>query len=317
MAQNYFPDSGLFEENKMELSNIITGTKFFEFINNIDDLILDLLYSPENGYVNLSSKDAIIQAENKIRYFDEYVNKIIEEAKLNNIKDIVEEKRNFLIEAIKKHYSEQTIVWCDEVYQNCIENCKTIIAINRDEKETVNKNIQKVQYITNWISDIKNLTDKEKTDLYNQFQKELDETIRSNKFENPKNKTSNEQIYLELFFKIKNKDFININLDSYTDELTKEDLNYLKQIQTNLSTYKINSIIDEIDLIESAIQISDLKTDKEKYEFIKEVLNDFILYKSENKKLAQEDKISVIKNRILKFKNSLNYFKNLIKQEKI
>ena len=301
----------------MELSNIITDTKFFEFINNLDDLILDILYNPDNGYINLASKSAIVEAENKIRYFDECVNKTMQEAELNDVKDIIEEKRKFLIEAIKKHYIQQTIVWCDEVYQDYIENCKTIIAINRDEEETVNKNIQKVQFITNWISDIKNLSDKEKTDLYNQFQKELDETIRNNKFKNPKNKTSNEQIFLELFFKIRDKDFINLNIDSYTDELIKEDLNYLKQIQANLSTYKINSIIDEIDLIESGIQISDLKTDKEKYEFIKEVLNDFMFYKSENKKLAQEDKISVIKNRILKFKNSLNYFKNLIKQEKI
>ena len=135
----------------MELSNIITSTKFFEFINNLDDLILDILYNPENGFVNLTSKNAIIEAENRIRSFDESANKIIEEAKLDNVQNIVEEKRNYLINTIKKHCDKQTLIWCDEIFHNCIDNCKTIIAINRDDKETVDKNIQKVLFIINWI----------------------------------------------------------------------------------------------------------------------------------------------------------------------
>lgn len=302
----------------MELSNIITSTKFFEFINNLDDLILDILYNPENGFVNLTSKNAIIEAENRVRYFDESANKIIEEAKLDNVQNIVEEKRNYLINTIKKHCDKQTLIWCDEIYHNCIDNCKTIIAINRDDKETVDKNIQKVLFIINWISNIKNLSEGEKNNLYNQFKKELNETIKANKFEIPNNKiNSNEQIYLKLFFEIRNKDFINTDLDSYANDLTKEDLNYFKQIQASLSTYKINSVIDEINLAESAILLLNLKTDKEKYDFIKEIINDFTMCKIENKKITQEDKITAVKNRILKFKNSLNYFKDLIKQEKV
>ena len=301
----------------MEIKNIIKSTNFLDFVNNMDDLALEILYDPDSGYVNLTSKRAIDEAQNKLKYFDENIEKLIEKTNLDNTDKIIKEKREFLISVIKKHYKEQALVWCDEVYRNSMENCKTIIALNKDNKQIADNTFQKAIAMISWLSDIKKLSTKEENILFEQFNKELDEIIKSNGYKLLKPRTkSDETVFLDLFNKIKDRDFTNMDINSYSEDLTRYDLNYFKQIQTDLSTYKSTSIKDEIDIIQGAFSILNLKDNKEKYEFLKEVINDFMSFKAQNKKLSQEDKIHLIKHRVLIFKDRINYFKNQIKTEK-
>ncbi len=301
----------------MEINNIIKSADFLEFVNNLDELVLDILYNQNTGYANLTSKTAINEAQNKLKEFDENARKLLENAALDDVSGVIEEKRQDLICAIKKHYNQQIFIWCDEIYKNCIENCKISIAINRDNIELSDKEFQKALNMISWISNVKQLSSDEEQVLFEQFNKELDEMIKSNTYELLKNKTkSDEKKFLELFYKIDTEDFLKLDLEKENEYLTKEDLNYFKQIQQNLSTYKSTSIKDEVSLLKNAIQILNLKDNKGKYIFIKEILNDFISFRIENKKLTNDDKITLVKRRISIFKDNSNYFKNQIKQEK-
>lgn len=297
--------------------SIIESANFFEFANSLDDLILEILYDSNKGYINTISKEAITQAQDKINYFDENTFKLIEEYKISNAENLIKEKRETLLSVIRKHYQEQALIWCDEIYRNCIENCKTLIAINRDNPEIADKNFQKALALINWISSVKNLNQKEQNILLDDFNRELDEIIKSNKYNLLQNRIkSDEKTFIELYEKVKTEEFLELNLLNYEEKLSKEDFEYFKQLQNSLSSYKANSIKDEVRLIETGFEFLNLKNDKDKYDFIKQVLNDFSYSRFENKKLTKKDKAVLVKERILIFKNGDNYFKNLIKQEK-
>ncbi len=301
----------------MEINNIIKSADFLEFVNNLDELVLDILYNQNTGYINLTSKMAINEAQNKLKEFDDNTRKLIEESGLDDVSGVIEEKREELIGVIKKHYENQVFIWCDEIYKNCIENCKISIAINRDDIKASDKEFQKVLNMISWISNVKQLSSDEEHILFEQFNKELDKMIKSNTFELLKNKTkSNENKFLEFFYKIDDEEFLKIDFNKENESLTKDDINYFKQIQQSLISFKSTSVKDEFNLLKNALQILNLNNAKEKYDFLKEVLNDFISFKIENKKLTNEDKISLVKRRISIFKDKSNYFKNQIKQDK-
>ncbi len=301
----------------MEINNIIKSADFLEFVNNLDELVLDILYNQNSGYINLTSKTAINEAQNKLKEFDDSVRKLIEESELDDTSNVIREKREELISAIKKHYEQQVFIWCDEIYKNCLENCKVSIAINRDNVQISDKEFQKVLNMISWISNVKQLSLDEEHILFEQFNKELDKMIKSNTYELLKNKTrSNENKFLEFFYKIDDEEFLKFDFDKENETLTKEDINYFKQIQQSLNSFKSTSVKDEFNLLKNAIQILNLNNPKEKYDFLKEILNDFISFKIENKKLTNDDKITLVKRRISIFKDKSNYFKNQIKQDK-
>ena len=50
----------------MNKDDIVQETKYLELINNIDNLIFEFLYSEDNGYTKLSSKDAVVNSNKLI-----------------------------------------------------------------------------------------------------------------------------------------------------------------------------------------------------------------------------------------------------------
>ncbi|MBR6298115.1 MAG: hypothetical protein IKR34_02605, partial [Candidatus Gastranaerophilales bacterium] len=213
------------------MNSIIESANFFEFANSLDDLILEILYDSNKGYINTISKEAITQAQDKINYFDENTFKLIEEYKISNAENLIKEKRETLLSVIRKHYQEQALIWCDEIYRSCIENCKTLIAINRDNQEIVDKNFQKALALINWISNIKNLNQEEQNILLEGFNRELDEIIKSNKYDVLQNRIkSDEKTFVELYEKVKTEEFLELNLLNYEEKLSKEDFEYFKQL---------------------------------------------------------------------------------------
>ena len=86
------------------MNNLAKNIKKVEFINNLDNLINELLYSKNNGYINLSSKEAVDGAIEVIEQFDNEVLKLCDEVDFENLDEIIQEKKNELIYQIKKHY---------------------------------------------------------------------------------------------------------------------------------------------------------------------------------------------------------------------
>ena len=120
---------------------------------------------------------------------------------------------------------------------------------------------------------------------------------------------------------IKNpKEFTQIKLSDFTSKISAYDMSCFKKMQNELLTYKKTELTDEINLIDTSIELMELKDESEKYKFIKEVYNDFNRYRIKNKQLEEEDKLKLIKRRMKLFpkngKSSGKYFKELLSYDK-
>lgn len=306
----------------MDLKNIIMSAEYLEFINKLDNIAYEILYSDENGYINLTSKEAVFEAKNKILEFEKKIEILKKDVFFENSGDIIKSKREKLAKEVKKHYEKQALLWCEEIYEETIENILTEILINKDDKETIDINFQKALSLISWIVEVKGLNEYEENLLLNDFNQKFDKTLKNKRvdFVSKMPEKSDESLFLKFYNLIisNEEEFLNIIFEEYSQKLITLDINYLKQLQNELKTYKNTQIKDEILIILSGVDILNLKNDKDKYDFILQVRNDFSSFKFENKKITKEDKISLVKTRIqifkenLNSKNSLNYFKKLI-----
>ena len=119
--------------------NLLSGISYVEFINNIDNLINELLYSPDNGYTALYSKNAVMSAQKVLDKFNHESQKLKRQVDFPDSDKIIDEKRADLIKQIKKHYEAQQLAWADEVYGNMLENCFLQASIFKDDKEVKDK----------------------------------------------------------------------------------------------------------------------------------------------------------------------------------
>ncbi len=304
------------------MNNLAKNIKKVEFINNLDNLINELMYSKNNGYINLSSKEAVDGAIEVIEQFDNEVLKLCDEVDFENLDEIIQEKKNELIYQIKKHYYSQVTIWANEVYENIINNALLSISVNKTNKSYIDKIYNRGLCAISWYCGVINLNKKEQTNLIKDFNEQITKALNSkdSDFIQQELKTkTNSKYFLELRKLILNDEdkFLSLKLDT-TDKLSKEDIVYFKKIQTELNTYKKNFIKDTIILINSAIESLNLKDENKTVDFIKQVENDFRYYISQNSKLEFENQIELIKKRMQIFqefnlKNQKgNYFKKLI-----
>ena len=63
----------------MLVQNIIKSTRYIDTINKLDNLLNELLYSQESGYIYMSSKDIINNAPIIIEKFNHQADKITKE----------------------------------------------------------------------------------------------------------------------------------------------------------------------------------------------------------------------------------------------
>ncbi len=304
------------------MNNLAKSIRNVEFINNLDNLINELLYSKEKGYVNLTSKEAIDEAMNVIEEFDNDVLKLCDDVDIKNLDEIIQEKKNELIYQIKKHYYSQVAIWADEVYKNIITNTTLAISINKANKTYTDKVYNRGLCAISWYCGMMNIDKKEQTNLIKNYNEKIIKALNSKDSDYIQQETktkTNPKYFLELRNLILSNEekFLNLKLDT-NNKLSKEDITYFKKIQSELNTYKKNYIKDTIMLINSGIECLKLKNEEQIVEFIKQVENDFRYYISQNSKLDFENQVELIKKRIeifksLNTKNSkTNYFKNLI-----
>ena len=307
----------------MNNENLLTSISYLEFINNIDNLVFDLLYSPNNGFTGLLSKNAVTSAQGYLEKFNHEAEKIKRQVDFNNADKIIEDKNNDLIKKIKKHYNIQVVAWADEVYQNMIENCFLQASAFRDDKDIQDKIYAKILSCVSWMANIHNLTDDEMSKIIKINLDKFYRALNSNDSDFiPKAsiQKTDPNSYLEirdLILKDKDK-FLTIDFNSLNDKLDSSDIQKFNRTKNDIQTSKINSIKDDILLINSAIDVLKIKNNDEKYNFIKLVENDFYNSDVQTDNLDENKKIELIKRRMKLFKNSLNndsiseYFKSRI-----
>ena len=304
------------------MNNLAKSIRNVEFINNIDNLINELLYSKEKGYINLNSKEAIDEAINVIEEFDNDVLKLCDDIDIENLDDIIQEKKNELIYQIKKHYYSQVTIWANEVYKNIIDNTTLAVSLNKTNKNYTDKVYNRGLCAISWYCGMMNLEKKEQTNLIKDYNEKILKALNSKNSDYIQQELkikTNSGYFLELRSLILNNEekFLNLKLDT-TNKLSKEDITYFKKIQTDLNTYKKNYIKDTIMLVNSGVESLNLKDENQTVDFIKQVENDFRYYISQNSKLDIETQAELVKKRIQIFKSSnmkntkSNYFKNLI-----
>lgn len=303
----------------MDFKQIIESIRHLEFINNLDNSINKLLYSADFGYINFTSKEALLNFEKYISKFDSECEKISSNTRTPNKDKIIEIKKKEYLTQIKKHFETQTLNWAQEIYQNRIENCLFQAAINKTNQAKLDEIYSNALCAISWIVEVNFLDEANKKTLIDNFNLEFEFALKSNDsnlLAEPNPKTSSFKRFMELFNLIQKDsgEFLNHNLDFENSFLTKEDLASFKQKQADLLTFKKTNVLDEISLINFALENLNLKKDEQKYQFIKEVENDFNLFISNNKKLDETNKIEIIKRRMNLFykKDKQDYYKKVL-----
>ncbi len=302
----------------MEINNIIDSINHVEFLNKIDNLIFKLLFDEKEGYYNLRSKEAIEENEYYIEKFNQETENLLSDYKVADVTNLINEKRNEYILKLKEHFFRQSDIWADEVYLNLIENCIFMAKINKNDKNALDKIYHRGLSAISWISSIKNFEQKSKQNILDTFQNDFLKAVNS-KEENLNNKQTKTDFttFLKLYFMPyeNEEEFLKTELSDFQDKLNEKDITFLSTIKNKFSTYKKNEIKDEIALIFAAIEISKQKEEKSKYNFINEINNDFKAFYTQNKKLDENDKITLVKKRIEVFKNSAEkYYKKTLSE---
>ncbi len=288
--------------------NLLSGISYVEFINNIDNLINELLYSPDNGYTALYSKNAVMSAQKVLDKFNHESQKLKRQVDFPDSDKIIDEKRADLIKQIKKHYEAQQLAWADEVYGNMLENCFLQASIFKNDKEVKDKIYARILSGVSWIANIHNLDDEAMNKLIKLNVSKFHQALNSNDSDFiPKVNAENTDYVLFLEFRdliLKDKDkFLLTDFNSLSEKLIDEDIKYFDRLKRDLKTYKINTVKDDILLVNSAMDILKIKNSHEKYNFIKLIENDF---NSELDKIDENKKIELVKRRMQLFKNSLH-----------
>ena len=298
----------------MNIENIIKSANFLDFINSLDNLIFEILYSKETGYTLLSSKDAVNEAKNYISRFDNEAIKIANSNKISNFEKIINEKKQELIAQIQKHHKKEVLNWVYDVYENMKENCIFIASINKNNPEIVSKAKSRAYQVLNWFSIIQNYNEIEKKNIAFEFEKEFQEALLKSDedyIQKKSPKTSNPDCYLKIRDLIleNRENFLSLDLNKFTQELESNDLTYFFKLQNKLNTSETTEIIDEFQLVNCALNILELDEINEKYQFIKQINND-IECAQKNTSLKEDDKINIIKRRMELYQNAFKYFKN-------
>ena len=299
------------------MDNIISSISRVDFINKINLLIQDLLYSPENGYILLKSKDAIDGFSKVVEKYNYESSKISKESGFAKADEFIKLKEKDLMLAIQKHYDSQVLVWIDEVFDVAIDNLLLDLSLDKTRKDEIYNH---VYALIDWAVEVKNLSINERNKIIEEVKKEFETVLNAKSCDlialnNPKKSDCKE--FIEVWNSIKNvDDFLNLNLDDFNSKLSKEDISYFQNLKNQLSGFQKIAILDEIDLVNTSIEIAKIQTDDKKYDFISQINRDFAFHLKQNKNLNEEEKIKLIKRRIKLFcdenENCKMYYKQLI-----
>ena len=298
----------------MDIKNLVKSASYLDFINRLDNLIFEILYSKENGYTILTSKEAINEAQNYILKFDNESSKIASNSDFSNKDEIINSKKQELIFQIQKHYKKELFNWIYSVYSTMKDNCILTVSINKNNPKIVSEAKQKAFYVLDWFLNIQNYNETDREYIRLELEKEFQEAIMKNDEDYisknaPQNSDISEYMNLRNLVLTDEKAFLNVDLAKLNLKLSESDLAYFIKIQNGADAAKILEIKDEIELLNCAIEILEISDLAQKYKFIKQVNSDFELEKRD-KKLQENEKIEIVKRRMNLYKNAEKYYKN-------
>ncbi len=303
----------------MYSNNIKLSVSYVEFINNVDKLMFNVLYSPNEGYTLLHSKEAVFEFDNCIKKFTQEAQNIKKDSKIDNAQDIIDLKTKKLIKQMKTHYDKEFLIWIDDTYKDALENILTFAFSQKKNRHELINVYNEAMYLISWYKNVKNLGNDAKKALIDELNSKFQRVLKAKNEEYYKEKAkikTDEKYFIKLYNLIlsNEKEFINIDEENFKTKLNDNDIQFFKTIKNNLQNYKRTSQKDEIYLINSAITCLNLVEDEDKYSFIKDIVNDFTLFLAQNKTLKEEDKIKIVKKRLQIFgsknnrKSALDYY---------
>ena len=305
----------------MNKDDIVQETKYLELINGIDDIIFDLLYGEEGGYTKLSSKDIVLNSKKIIEKFNYEVQKTVSNSEFSDIDAIINEKREELIEFVYDFSNKNKQIWSQEVFDKFIDNSLLLAKINKNNHNKIEKILDKAYFLINWISDIQGFSLEKNKYLKDDLTKKIKNIISSKDADflpevNPDN--TDYSVFLKLRDDLIKEEADKINIEEFKNKLSRDDFNYFNKILNELKGFKKTQVLDDILLINTALSIIKTRTDKEKYDFIKEVDGDITIFLMKNKKIDEDEKLAVIKRRMKLFEDfshrntTSDYFKKLL-----
>lgn len=300
------------------MNNLVLSISYLEFTNKITSLINELLYSSNEGYMQLKSKDAVVGIDILLKKFNYEAQNIKKEYNFSDSDDFIKQKKNELLQIAKEHYDKEIINWADDVFDELADN---ILFKLQNDKMNAQKYYLNLSDAIEWLTKIKNFNKEEKDLILQNYKIKFEKALKTNisnfiPRQNPIKSDTDEFMHLWNLVLLNKDEFLEQNFDDLILKLTNDDIVFFNNIKNKIQNSTQNQIIDEMYLINSAIENCKLKKNAEIYDFIKLIQADFNLFFEQNKKINEEDKIKLIKRRIALFldknKESKEYFKKLI-----
>ncbi|MBQ4646392.1 MAG: hypothetical protein IJB79_03495 [Candidatus Gastranaerophilales bacterium] len=297
--------------------NIIKSIQYVELINNITSILNDLLYSPEHGYTNLSGKDAVLNYDVVVEKFDNEILKLTKKVNFSDVDNIIKIHKQKLLSYIQEHYDKQKIVWAHDVFEDSIENLIFELILNKDNFQEI---FCKISDLVDWFCSAIKADKSHRSLIMAKCDERLKEALKTDDFEylnqNFKEIRTKPSDFLEVWYEILNSEKFSLNLNDLKDRFSINDIDYFKKIKAKIELNQKTAILDEMNLISSAINIMKISDKEEQYRFILQVREDFSNLNKQNLQPKEEEKIALIKRRMQLFqdKNKLSkkYFEQLI-----
>ena len=116
----------------MQSNDFLKTINYIDIVNKFDNLINELLYSKNSGFINLKAKNALSARENVLLNYSYEADKIAHNYNYLNIENLIKQKRSELIYQINKHLESELVNWAQEVFLETINNCILKISLNKD-----------------------------------------------------------------------------------------------------------------------------------------------------------------------------------------
>ncbi len=291
----------------MDNNKILNSISYLDFINKINSLTNDILYS-QTGYYFLKSIEAIKSKEAVIEKFYFEANKIKNSLNFSDESNYIELKARDFIMLVEKHYNSELLNWSQDVFEELSQNYLFEISVEKNKAKDIYSSLMNLIL---WFSKIKKFSKAEFSQIKVKYEKLFKDALNSTDLDyisQIKKVQTSCKDYLFLWNLIlgNTEEFLKCELNSQEYSLSFEDIKYFESIKNKLNSYKKETVLDEFLLINSAFKFFKIKDDNEKYELIKKINNDFILHLEKNKTISEEEKINLIKRRISLFKDMKN-----------
>ena len=141
----------------MENKKILDNISYLDFINKINSVSNELLYS-QSGYCLLKSDEAVKSKDFVIEKFYFEANKIKNSLNFSDINNYIDLKAKDFVQIVKKHYNFELLVWAQDVFEQLSQNYLFELSINKEKLKEIYSGLMNLIL---WLGNIKKLSNDE------------------------------------------------------------------------------------------------------------------------------------------------------------